>query len=145
MRKQTSGRLDRNRCWLAQTKQEDGCQSDLHLSLQKSHPYWGAVRYCHLQSYSDQQWAKMLWGFFAEQYSECIWDKDTDTMIWFPPVIEQCNRKCSFSIDSVACAYSMYMQRMEELKFSNSKSSDYGWGNLKFLSNLHRHFNLSCH
>ena len=30
---------------------------------------------------------------FSEQYSTCIWDKDTDQMVWWPPEIVNCNRK----------------------------------------------------
>ena len=28
-----------------------------------------------------------------EQYSQCIWDKDTDEMIWYPDEIDECTRK----------------------------------------------------
>ena len=28
-----------------------------------------------------------------EQYSECIYDKDTDEMVWYPGLVDQCNRK----------------------------------------------------
>ena len=30
---------------------------------------------------------------FPEQYSQCIWDKDTDEMIWYPDEIDECTRK----------------------------------------------------
>lgn len=30
---------------------------------------------------------------FQEQYVQCIWDKDTDEMVWWPPYIEQCSSK----------------------------------------------------
>ena len=32
-------------------------------------------------------------AFYQEQYSECVYDKDTDEMIWYPGMIDQCNRK----------------------------------------------------
>ena len=28
-----------------------------------------------------------------EQYSECIYEKDTDEMVWYPGLVDQCNRK----------------------------------------------------
>ena len=34
---------------------------------------------------------------FAEQYANCIWDKDTDRMVWWPPFIEDCSSKYIFS------------------------------------------------
>ena len=27
------------------------------------------------------------------EYSECIWDKDTDEMVWYPDEIDYCNSK----------------------------------------------------
>ena len=34
--------------------------------------------------------------FLTEQYVNCIWDKDTDKMVWWPPYIEECSRKYYF-------------------------------------------------
>ena len=34
----------------------------------------------------------------AEQYSQCIWDKDTDEMIWYPDEIDECTRKYNDTI-----------------------------------------------
>ena len=28
-----------------------------------------------------------------EQYVQCIWDKDTDDMTWYPGEIDECGRK----------------------------------------------------
>jgi hypothetical protein len=33
---------------------------------------------------------------FAVQYSQCIWDKDTDEMVWYPNEIDVCNSKYNF-------------------------------------------------
>lgn len=30
---------------------------------------------------------------FLDQYINCIWDKDTDELIWWPQTILECNRK----------------------------------------------------
>ncbi len=30
---------------------------------------------------------------FKVQYSQCIWDKDTDEMVWYPNEIDFCNSK----------------------------------------------------
>ena len=33
-------------------------------------------------------------GFsFLDQYSTCIWDKDTDEMIWWPQDVKECKGK----------------------------------------------------
>ena len=31
--------------------------------------------------------------YLIDQYSQCIWDKDTDEMIWYPDEIDECTRK----------------------------------------------------
>lgn len=31
--------------------------------------------------------------YIVEQYVQCIWDKDTDEMIWYPDEIDECSRK----------------------------------------------------
>lgn len=33
----------------------------------------------------------MIW--ISEQYVECVWDKDTDEMTWYPNEITDCSRK----------------------------------------------------
>ncbi len=32
-------------------------------------------------------------NYLEYQYSQCIWDEETDKMIWWPPNILECNRK----------------------------------------------------
>ena len=32
-------------------------------------------------------------NLLSEQYVQCIWDKDTDEMVWWPPAIEDCTSK----------------------------------------------------
>ncbi len=39
--------------------------------------------------------------FFTVQYSQCIWDKDTDEMVWYPEEIDVCNSKLSRTIKVV--------------------------------------------
>ena len=36
--------------------------------------------------------------FISEQYTHCIWDKDTDEMIWYPNEIYECTRKYKYII-----------------------------------------------
>ena len=30
---------------------------------------------------------------FLDQYVHCKWDKDTDNMVWWPPILDVCNRE----------------------------------------------------
>ena len=39
----------------------------------------------------------------TEQYVNCIWDKDTDKMVWWPPYIEECSRKYYFFFRTSFC------------------------------------------
>ena len=36
----------------------------------------------------------------TRQYTECIWEKDTDQMVWWPPEIKPCDGQCSALRDS---------------------------------------------
>ena len=39
-------------------------------------------------------------GFsFSDQYSTCVWDKDTDEMIWWPQDIDECKGKYFTKVD----------------------------------------------
>ena len=31
--------------------------------------------------------------YIPEQYVQCIWDKDTDEMLWYPDEIDECSGK----------------------------------------------------
>ena len=38
----------------------------------------------------------------TRQYTECIWEKDTDDMVWWPPEIKPCDGESpSESLDSL--------------------------------------------
>ena len=35
--------------------------------------------------------------YIAEQYVQCMYDKDTDEMVWYPDEIEECGRKLNIT------------------------------------------------
>ena len=39
-------------------------------------------------------WEEML----VEQVVKCVWHRQTDSMIWWPPQLHKCNRKTSNSL-----------------------------------------------
>jgi hypothetical protein len=40
---------------------------------------------------------------FAVQFSQCIWDKDSDEMVWYPNEIDVCNSKYYFQFYKFIC------------------------------------------
>ncbi len=36
---------------------------------------------------------KATWDCLKVQFVQCIWDEETDQMIWWPPSVLPCNRK----------------------------------------------------
>ena len=41
-----------------------------------------------------KKWWKAIFLFSCiDQYVHCKWDKDTDQMVWWPPYLQECNRK----------------------------------------------------
>ena len=38
--------------------------------------------------------------YFLVQYSQCIWDTDTDEMAWYPSDIEECTRCLLYTSDA---------------------------------------------
>ena len=38
-------------------------------------------------------WKAIFLFSCIDQYVHCKWDKDTDQMVWWPPYLQECNRK----------------------------------------------------
>ena len=88
LRRKTTSRIQPHGCYLAQKRYQIRFQNHLQLSLQNWDYYHAIERYI-----SFDIRAVLENNLLSEQYVQCIWDKDTDEMVWWPPAIEDCTSK----------------------------------------------------